>query len=288
MPEIRTRSLEGAVYNEVTDTWMIPQPDPFTLENVQRAYDNLASGKSRQLLTRTEAAEFSELERLKPTHYALNIYPRNEEEQWRVEMMKDVQLKYMPFDYVRLTHEEAEKVARTKSAANTFAEKSPYTVTYNYANVTDGGPTGPVTYQLPVLYAVWPVDKPLPTDLEYVVDYEVFLPPQEDAKTRAGALVSQLSEEAMPILLGEAYALARGGSAQTNASSAFGNSFIAWGEINTFDNVLGRKVPVDNLKITYDDGSYISSTYSAPSGIFSIIVPIPETEIDIWVFSIRR
>lgn len=31
-----------------------------------------------------------------------------------------------------------------------------------------------MTYQLPILYTVWPVDKPLPEDLEYVVDHEIF------------------------------------------------------------------------------------------------------------------
>ena len=146
---MRTRSLDGAVYNEVVDAWMIPQPDPYTLENFQRAYDKLAAVKSTQKLTKAQAVEFSSAKRLEPTHYALKIYPRNEEEQWQVEMMEDVQVAYIPFCFARLTREEAEKLpqAQTKAVgtaaakAFTFAEKSPYTVTYQNDSVTDGGPT---------------------------------------------------------------------------------------------------------------------------------------------------
>ncbi len=157
MSEMRTRALDGAVYNEVVDAWMIPQADPYTLANFQAAYDNLAAGKSAQTLSKAQAAEFAAAKKLAPTHYALKIYPHDEEEQWRVEMTEDVQVAYIPFDWVQLSPEEGEKAAQAKTrsaAANTFAEKSPYTVTYDYTDATDGGPTGPVTYQLPILYTV--------------------------------------------------------------------------------------------------------------------------------------
>ncbi len=155
-PEISMRSLEEAVYNEVVDAWMIPRKNPFALENFQTRAGGSADAKS-----------------LEPTHYALKIYPRNEEEQWRVEMMEGVQVAYIPFDYVQLTQDEAEKITKTRSTADIFPEKSPYTVTYDYTGTTDGGPTDPQTFQLPILYTVWPVDKPFPDDLEYVVDHEV-------------------------------------------------------------------------------------------------------------------
>ena len=50
--------------------------------------------------------EFSIHRQLSPTHYTLKIFPRNEEEQGKVEMMEDVDIDWIPFDYVTLTEEE--------------------------------------------------------------------------------------------------------------------------------------------------------------------------------------
>lgn len=73
-----TRSLEGAVYNEVTGAWMVPQADPYTLENFQRAYDKLATGRSTQTLSKSIIADFIPAKKLAPTHYALKIYPKTD------------------------------------------------------------------------------------------------------------------------------------------------------------------------------------------------------------------
>ncbi len=119
-PPVATRAISGAIYNEVLDLWMMPRPG-----------------------AQTFAATTGQ-----PTHYALKIYPKTEAEQREIEMMKDVQVAYIPFDYVQLTQQEVEQVAHTRSAATTFAERSPYTVTYDNVESTDGGPTGPQTYPL--------------------------------------------------------------------------------------------------------------------------------------------
>ena len=85
--EPKTRSLENAVFNEGAQAWMVPQKDPYTLENFQRAYDNLLSGNTTQPLTRSEVASFANAEPLQATHYCLKIYPKDEHEQWQVERM---------------------------------------------------------------------------------------------------------------------------------------------------------------------------------------------------------
>jgi hypothetical protein len=269
-----TRSLERAVYNEVVDAWMGPQADPYTLENFQRAYDKLAAGKSLQKLSKAQAAEFIATKKLNPTHYALKIYPKNEEEQWRIETMEDVQVAYIPFDWVQLTREEAGKVeqSKTRAAGNTFAEKNPYTVTYDNTVVYDGGPTGPVTYQLPILYTVWPVEKPLPTDLEYVVDYEIFLPDKE-------ASVSQLSNDAVPALWNEAWSTVRGLNPSilpsiTPTATRATTSLPLF--VNVQDDTPGvssnlpyttGNVPMANLKVRFQDGSYIFETVTNSDGL---------------------
>ncbi len=259
-----TRSLEGAVYNDVVDAWMVPQADPYTLENFQRAYDNLALGKSTQKLSKAQAAEFTPAKKLAPTHYALKIYPKNEEEQWRVETMEDVQVAYIPFDWVQLSHDEVEKLPTSKtltsSAANTFAEKSPYKVTYVNTHATDGGPTGPVTYQLPILYTVWPVDKPLPTDLEYVIDYEVFLP-DAAAQMKGAEALSILEVEAVSAALGVVPIRVMPTTRAPAAVSA---------TLKIRDDILGKNVPLVNLVIQGRSGSNIKETTTDSNGTFSI------------------
>ncbi|MDR2913052.1 MAG: hypothetical protein LBV38_07200 [Alistipes sp.] len=271
--EVRTRSLTGAVYNEIVDAWMVPQPDPYTLENFQKAYDRLSTRKSAQTLNAQQMSEFASPKKLAPTHYALKIYPRDEAEQWRVETMDDVQVAYIPFDWVQLPAEEAAvaaALARTRSAANTFAEKSPYTVTYDYTNATDGGPTGPVTYQLPILYVVWPADKPLPDDLEYVIDYEVFLP-------RAAAQISSvtaLNATTLPILENEAVSTALGiapASISPTTRAAATNGAIT-GTIKVFDNVVNQTVPMPNLMIKHALGSNMVEDITDSTGYFSLEV----------------
>ncbi len=277
VPEQKTRSIEGAVYNEAVDAWMIPQKDPYALENFQNAYDNLAAGKSAQSLTKAQAAEFTLAKKLSPTHYALKIYPRNEEEQWRVETMKGIQVAYIPFDHVQLTQEEVENLpqaqVKTRSAADTFVEKSPYSVTYDYIDVFDGGPTGPVTYQLPIIYTVWPVDKPLPDDLQYVVDYEVFLPHVLSTKIQETETMSILEFEAITTALGVSPtwepAAATRAAAQTNQG--------LYGYIQTYDSTSGvqRNVPMANIKISWGLGSAFRTDFTDAAGFFSFEIPIP-------------
>ncbi len=185
--EAVTRSLDGAVYNEVVDAWMIPQE----------------AGKVEQ--------------------------------------------------------------SKTRSAANTFTEKSPYTVTYENYESTAGGPEPPRTFQLPILYTVWPVEKPLPADLEYVLDYEVFLP-------RA----SSLSEEAIHILGGEAIARTRGGSTRAGASSGQTKNLYFEGSIYAYDDQMGQNVPMQYLNVSYQNGSYVINSNTGVTGKFGIFLDIPE------------
>lgn len=265
--EVRTRSLAGAVYNEIADTWMIPQQDPYSLKNFQKAYDNIAAKRSLQPLTRAQEAEFAAVQELSPTHYALRIYPRSEEEQWLVETMEDVKVAYFPFDYSGLTQEEVEILPQqgvTRSTADAFTEKSPYTVTYENYETTDGGPTGPVTFQLPILYTVWPVEKPLPDDLEYVVDYEVFLPRSSDKIQSADALLV-LEREAVSVALGIVIGDDPTKPAQLTPPLR--------GIVNVFDTELWRSVPLEMLPVHCQLGTNILNGVCGSSGAFLIELP---------------
>jgi hypothetical protein len=242
---------------------MIPQNDPYTLENFQQAYDNLASGESNQILTRAQTEEFTEAERLEPTHYALRIYPKIEEEQRRIEMMDDVDYIYTPFNYSGLGAEEAARVPQTRAEVTSPFEVSPYTVTYYYTNSTDGGPTGPVTYQLPILYTVWPVDKPLPDDLEYKLDYEVFMPQYDVPQTRSSMSLQMLEAEAVSLALGVPVV-------ELQSSTRVGsNDYV--GRLVTYDETLGANAPLSQLYLKLQLGTFISwGVVTDLSGNFSI------------------
>jgi hypothetical protein len=264
--------VENAIYNAVTDSWMIPQADPFTLENFQQAYDNLASGEALQTITRAQSEEFPETEQLDPTHYALRIYPKSEEEQWRVELMEEVGVVYAPFNYSSLSEEEIGRVSQTRSTVASPFEVSPYTVTRDHPESTT-----PVTYQLPILYAVWPVDKPLPEDLEYKLDYEVFVP-QEFAQTR--------SSEDVRLLVTEAFALASDNPTEYIAAiEAFaatgdfpatraddGGTVLEW-DVLTPDDVVDRDIPMANLKVALQRSSYIVNSETGTDGFVEVELP---------------
>ncbi len=157
-PQTRARSLDGAVYNETVDAWMIHKADPYTLANFQVAYDNLATGKSKQPLSKSLSAQFDPARKLSPTHYALKIYPKTEEEQWQVEMMEDVQVAYIPFCYTKLTQTEVKKLPQTQTkvvgmeAARTFtfSEKNPYLHRHPRLHLLHGRrPNGPADFPTP-------------------------------------------------------------------------------------------------------------------------------------------
>jgi hypothetical protein len=151
--------------------------------------------------------------------------------------------------------------AKSAASAFVFAEKSPYTVTYDYTEVTDGGPTGPRTYQLPILYTVWPASKPLPTDLEYVVDYEVFIPYDQPN--------SPFSEKVGETLGSEAIFSALGYRVEIPASAPVTRALPTYsGELRTHDDTLDEDVPLANLMISTQLGAWIGDMKTDSNGRF--------------------
>lgn len=117
---------------------MVPQNDPYTLENFQKAYDNLSLGKSIQTLTHVETGEFSGTEQLESTHYALKIFLRDEDERWKIELMEDIRVAYIPFNYVQLPEEEAEMIVLTGVGVPEYPETSHHSITYDDLETDEG------------------------------------------------------------------------------------------------------------------------------------------------------
>lgn len=211
-------SLENVTYHGGTGSYMIPQNDPYTLMNFQNAYVKLANGNSDQVLTRSQMNYFYENAQLEATHYALKVFPKDEKEQWEIELMEDIKVTYIPFDYVQLPEDSEEqlKSISTRSETPIYPEVSPYGVVYDDFETLEDIPTEIETIIMPILYVVWPCDKPLPEGIDYVIDYEVFLPPYSEEPTRSS---TGLSTETLQMLENEAISLALGISTQTRAKT---------------------------------------------------------------------
>lgn len=260
----------NAVYHIGADVWMTPQPDPYTLDNFQRAYDNISQGITNQNITRVEQNEFDNSHKLAATHYALKIYPKNENEQWKIERLEDVKVAYIPFNYVQLPDDvEIKNMSLTRSTENTFSESNIHTITYEDALTSDGTIVNE-TYNLPILYAIWPCSKPLPEDIEYVLDYEVFLP-RTYMETRCGTF----SEDAMYILENEAIALALGRAHESRQITRSNPVITLRGRSVYYDTFVERHIPQKNLKFRFQLGSNIWDTYTQSDGCFSITEAIP-------------
>lgn len=263
-------STGEVVYHAQTSSFIRRRNDPYTLENFQRAYDNLASGRACQALTRSQLEEFAPGTQLKATHYSLKLYPKNEKEQWKIALMEDIKVSYLPFDYVQLSQEEIDELpAFTRSGTELYPENSPYSVTYDELE-TENGPAETETYQMPIMYVVWPYDKPLPEDMDYEIDYEVFIPNDSEPTRSAG-----LPEDAMRILEREAIHTALGISPSTALATRGDVVRTFTGTIEYSDNFLKKLVPQANLKQRFQLGSNIWDTYTQSNGYFSITAPIP-------------
>lgn len=246
------------LYHEGTDTWIRPYKDPFALDNMQTAYDMLARKKQT-----SDAVS----RKLSATHYATKLYPKNEEEQWSLETMKDVFIAYVPFDYKQLSEMEI-AVVDNSLPVEVFADESRYTVTHDDYETVEG-PADPVTIVLPVLYAVWPCDKPFPQGLDYEVLYEVFLPEYTADDTRA----NDLGIEALQELEAEAIRIAN--VETTTRATRNWESRTVRGSVHHYDKLMNKYVPMAYLRIRYQLGSKRYEATTGNDGRYSISTTVP-------------
>ena len=253
-----------------TQSWIRPQNDPYRLENFQQAYDNIVSGESKIVRASDEFAasarsvrkEFSATAKtqlkLKATHYALKIFPKTEEEQRSLELDEQIKIAYTPFNYTSLPDEATQSLVFSKFRTQ-FCEEDEerrYSVTYEGGMIKDG-PVEPVTIILPVLYAVWPVEKTFPVEMDFEILYEVFLPKYITLGENG------LSAEAIQILEQEAIALAL--DEERHLPGGFPR-----GKVLCYDTHLNRYVPLENLKIRFTLGSSIDEVYTDKTGYYAI------------------
>ena len=277
--------LLDAVFHESSQSWVYLQGDPYRLENFQKVYDNLVLNSAEfaevgeeefavklRNVKKELAADTKKQLKLKPTHYAVKVLPKTEEEQRALEWDEQLKVAYVPFDYVSVPESQVShiRMQRTGAVYHEEAEERRYTVTYEGGMDADG-PTDPVTLELPVLYVVWPCDKPFPADMDYEVLYDVFLPQAPTASQKAQGL----SAEALHVLESMAIDTIR----HTGDIGRYPS-----GIISCYDNYLNKYVPLVYLTVRFSLGANIYEVKTDYNGYFSFKDPIFDNAVLSFVF----
>ena len=262
----------SVVQDELTGQLLYEADDPYTLANVKEAYMRIVAGKSRHEVTRAQIDDLIEIGEPEATHYSLKFYPRSETEQWRIMRIEGLQYSFYPFEYLPLTDEQVESLEISRSSVSTLPFECRYSVTYTDLMTTEG-PAEPQTIHLPTIYATWPVETPLPTDLEYEIVEELYLPKYTGSESDAS--VALLESEIIPI------------------TPPWGDDPV-WppginlprfkGRIMHYDAELERYIPLGGASITMRYGSNMVGAVTDSDGYFVIydyITSIATTWLDL-------
>ena len=263
-------------YCAETDTYIKPQKDPYRIENFQNALDSMLDDAADSKWTKAQRSFLEDLE-LVPTHYALRMYPRTEEQQWQLETMADISVSYIPFDYVPVLSEDI--AGSQRSNVQSF-DISGNIITYENLESTMGF-IGSVSFNLPVLYVTWPVDKELPENIDYDVDYPIYIPKYETL-TKSSLdfdVISTLEKKAIELALGQ-----RGIDPKATKST----SVRGWFTVETYDCYLKKRVPVPHLKVRTQLGSNILDYYTDDNGRFNVALNISDDALVGFVFQHAR
>ena len=263
---------------------MLPKEDPYSLSNFQRALKNVLNGCSEIEFPNGITKSSFENINLSPTHLALKIYPRNEQEQWAIELMEDVKVSYIPFNYTQVPDKDSLALkSAIESGVPSFHELNPHIEVYDEVTAKDG-PAISESFRLPILYVVWPYNKPLPDTLDYAVDYEVFIPESMDITKN-----ENVHKDVMNILETEAINLALGTVAQrTKSNTSLSSVRTITGTLMSIDWLLMKYIPLRNLKLRFQLGTKIYDTYVQADGNFSITNDIPQDATMSYVFQHPR
>lgn len=214
--------------------WIKPQNDPYKFSFFQAAATQYLSEHKNTTSHYTS---------ISPTHYALIVYPKNELDVNRIIMTKGIKISYIPFGFSAVPENEVPMPVKNDREERTFNKHS-----------------NPVS-NMPVMYVVWPINLSIPNDIEYIIDYEAFLPNYTEAKTESER------EELLNI---EKRAIEIATSDPSGASSRGQSYRTLRALIKNSDNLLGTPIPVGNLKIRVQYGLNIIDNYTLSNGNVTI------------------
>lgn len=263
---VNSETEQPVYYQSSTGQYFIHQNDPFDLDNMQAAYDYLAENEET-----TKSYSFEKGKKLQPTHYALKIYPRSIEEQWAIVAMDDIKITYHPFDYAPVSNTGEEMI----KAEVTF-EKSPYNAIVKYD--VGKGIIKEETYELPIMYVVWPINKPLPEGYDFKIDYQVFIPESQPVtKSKINLNKKErlaLEDEALYRAIGKRilYTKPEIQTKQLRDEDDSSDFKILQGYVSVYDTFLNTQVPARRLSMRFQLGTFFYEGTTTDDGYYDITI----------------
>ncbi len=235
-----------------TGKWIVPQQDPYDLTIFRKAVDSV--GLSNEDLS------------INATHYAIKFFPKNEEEQWDIELTDGVKVDYTPFNYTTVPYEADKQLGPKPHNKSLIIDDCKYVVNYSVMCKDDiEEEIVSETYRIPVLYTIWPIDKTLPQGIEYEIDHFVFLP---DYKRN---LNEGSTNKILKAVEREAINLALGSYPKEFEDATRDNDIITLkGYVYRQDPLIDSLIGQHNLKVRFKLGSNIYDTYVQQDGFFSV------------------
>ncbi len=152
-------------------------------EHVSLCGDELmiVPGTNMVLYATTDCYQSSQTKSEKTTHCRIKFFPKNLLEQQYLDGLEDVSISYVPFGYELVPNAD---ILNTTGCLP-IPEYNPYKQIYDGPTYCSSGQKGlsrKGEVDLPVMYAIWPIEKGLPSDIEYVIDSYLdlsILPPED-------------------------------------------------------------------------------------------------------------
>ncbi len=231
-PIITKSDLDAAVWDDRIQMNIFPYEDKYSLAIFQAAYDSLSKDSRNN--------GFIAGLKLKPTHRALIIRPKDEKQQRSIEQNQLLMVRYIPFGY---------------EGYNSFAETAYNCPEEEVTSECDIDTGCTATVIIPTLYVYWPVNLVIPHSIDYDEVYKVFVPDYSNScgnNLPASVLTSLENEVLHP-------SVNRTGYRQCNLS--------------VWDNLLNEYVPLQGTRIeihpavTYTDTTDAYGNFSIPANL---------------------
>lgn len=103
-----------------------------------------------------------------PNHRAIKVYPKDISEQQYISSIEDAGISYIPFGFIPAPP-NIQTVAKEISIP-VYPEVSPYIL------LNTDNESGPEVVQMPIMYVIWPLNKPFPDNIEYEECFQLYVP----------------------------------------------------------------------------------------------------------------
>ena len=180
------------------------------------------------------------------THLGVKFFPGSFEQQRYLSNLESISISFIPFGYSPVSPKQQEGLDR--ETLPVFPEINPYTVdTKGYKNTeSEYNPKIGGIIRLPIVYALWPKEIPIPEDIEYEICFEASLPEVQE----------------------------------TNATRAQGWDYGYNASFKTYDLLLSSYVPLRKLKVELSYGIYSGSAYTNSQGFVTLSPQIAGLSVD--------